>query len=337
MSPQEAQALMDAAADGKLNLDSDGSQEGTGSKPADTSEDTNQKPNTEASGKPADQAADQEPPEGAPIASKSGAYTIPFEKLATARTERDTFKAQSETLAAENQQLRENLAAAQAAATARSDSGLAPTQADQNLAAAAAAAAGGKVDMAIFGDFSEEALAKGVATMVAQAEERANSQVDAKIAAALAPYKAKEAQTEVDAHMGAIYAKHPDANELAQSAEFAAWIAKQPAFAQAGIKQTMSDGTTKDVIEVFDNFKAATGKAAAPAPAAAPGVSKAVQEALDAAQDKPPNSLSELSGGAGMSESEHAMSLAGNPQALMDYVMSLPADRRERVLNRVGA
>lgn len=330
MTPQE---MMDAAARGELNLDSD---EPLASKPAaTTNDDTTQKPvDTGTADKPADQAADKEPPEGAPIASKSGAYTIPFEKLATARTERDTFKTERDTLALENLQLKENLAAAQAAAAARSESGQAPTQADKNLAVASAAAADGKVDMAIFGDFSEEGIAKGVATLAAQAEQRALSAMDEKIAKALAPYKAKEQQTEDEKHYAAIYEKHADADEMAQSAEFAAWLQGRPAYERAGITQTMQQGSAKDVIEVFDNFKAATGKAA---PAAGkPAVDKAVQEAIEAAQGKPPNSLSELSGGSGLSEIEHAMTLASDPQKLLDFMQSLPPERRERLMNKMA-
>ena len=87
----EAQQLLNAAFAGTLNLDADAAQS-AGPTAADSQ-----------AGKPADNAtpapaagaiAAQDDEQPAPIASKSGEYTIPYEKLTDARSERDRYKAE---------------------------------------------------------------------------------------------------------------------------------------------------------------------------------------------------------------------------------------------------
>ena len=100
----EAQQLLDAAFAGTLNLDADASQ---AKAPTATDSEAGIPANTtteQAAGAQATQ--DDEKP--APIASKSGEYTIPYEKLTSARTERDQYKAEAA-------QLREQLASLTAA------------------------------------------------------------------------------------------------------------------------------------------------------------------------------------------------------------------------------
>jgi hypothetical protein len=100
----EAQQLLDAAFAGTLNLDADANQ---AKAPAATDSEAGIPANTtteQAAGAQATQ--DDEKP--APIASKSGEYTIPYEKLTSARTERDQYKAEAA-------QLREQLASLTAA------------------------------------------------------------------------------------------------------------------------------------------------------------------------------------------------------------------------------
>ena len=95
----EAQQLLDAVFAGTLNLDADANQ---AKAPAATDSEAGIPANTtteQAAGAQATQ--DDEKP--APIASKSGEYTIPYEKLTSARTERDHYKAEAA-------QLREQLA-----------------------------------------------------------------------------------------------------------------------------------------------------------------------------------------------------------------------------------
>lgn len=129
--------------------------------------------------------------EGAPILSKSGAYTIPYEKLAEAREAR---KAAQDRIAQLEQQVAEltsaqqrNLAAVQADAQDRANAGQAQTATDANLAVATKAMTEG-VDLSIFGDFSEEDLAKGVAELNRRAMETVRAELHDTIRRELAPY-----------------------------------------------------------------------------------------------------------------------------------------------------
>ena len=320
----EAQQLLDAAFAGTLNLDADANQ---AKAPAATDSEAGIPANTtteQAAGAQATQ--DDEKP--APIASKSGEYTIPYEKLTSARTERDHYKAEAaqlrEQLASLTAAQARNFAEAQQQAQLRADAGQAPTQADSNLAMAQAAAAQG-VDVAIFGDFSEEGIANGVAQLV---EQRASALVDAKLNAALAPLREREAQSAVNAHQQAIYGAHPDADEVYESSEFKAWMGSQPSYARAAIEYTLANGTAQQVVEVFSTFKGATGKGT---PA------DAVSKALAKAQQQPPMSLSELPGASasGNSDAERVAALAGDPAALLDFMTGLSPEKQTRLMNSV--
>lgn len=323
----EAQQLLDAAFAGTLNLDADANQ---AKAPAATDSEAGIPANTtteQAAGAQATQ--DDEKP--APIASKSGEYTIPYEKLTSARTERDQYKAEAaqlrEQLASLTAAQASNFAAAQQQAQTRADAGQAPTQADSNLALAQAAAAQG-VDVAIFGDFSEEGIANGVAQLVAQMEARANARVEEKLNAALAPLREREAQSAVSAHQQAIYGAHPDADEVYESSEFKAWMGNQPSYARAAIEYTLANGTAQQVVEVFSTFKGATGKGT---PA------DAVSKALAKAQQQPPMSLSELPGASasGNGDAERVAALAGDPAALLDFMTGLSPEKQTRLMNSV--
>ena len=323
----EAQQLLDAAFAGTLNLDADANQ---AKAPAATDSEAGIPANTtteQAAGAQATQ--DDEKP--APIASKSGEYTIPYEKLTSARTERDHYKAEAaqlrEQLASLTAAQASNFAAAQQQAQTRADAGQAPTQADSNLALAQAAAAQG-VDVAIFGDFSEEGIANGVAQLVAQMEARANARVEEKLNAALAPLREREAQSAVSAHQQAIYGAHPDADEVYESSEFKAWMDNQPSYARAAIEHTLANGTAQQVVEVFSTFKGSTGKGT---PA------DAVSKALAKAQQQPPMSLSELPGASasGNGDAERVAALAGDPAALLDFMTGLSPEKQTRLMNSV--
>lgn len=320
----EAQQLLDAAFAGTLNLDADASQ--ANAPTATDSEAGNPANNTPAPAAGAQATQDDEKP--APIASKSGEYTIPYEKLTSARTERDQAKAEAaqlrEQLATLTAAQASNIAAAQQQAQTRADAGQAPTQADSNLALAQAAAAQG-VDVAIFGDFSEEGIANGVAQLV---EQRAAALVDAKLNAALAPLREREAQSAVSAHQQAIYSAHPDADEVYESSQFKAWVDNQPSYARAAIEYTLANGTAQQVAEVFSTFKGANSKGT---PA------DAVSKALAKAQQQPPMSLSDLPGAAasGNGDAERVAALAGDPAALLDFMAGLSPEKQTRLMNSV--
>jgi hypothetical protein len=278
-------------------------------------------------------------PVGAPIASKSGAYTIPYEKLEQARTHAKTLEGENEALRAQVAELtakqQANLAAAEDGAQSRAEAGQAQTAADQNLAMAKEAIAMG-IDPAVFGDFSEEGIAKGIGTvthqLVSQAEARINERVEKALAEKLAPFATKQAKEASDGHLSAIYQKHPDADEIVQSAEFGAWLKSLPSFSRAavqGVLDPKTGGTAAEVVEVFDTFKAQTGKAA-PAPRAQ-GDGKAPE-----VQRRVPNSLSEAAGEQHQDVTQQVMASAGtDPNALMERMQDMTPEQIERVLNSI--
>ena len=265
--------------------------------------------------------------DGAPILSKSGAYTIPYEKLAEAREAR---KAAQDRIAQLEQQVaeltgaqRQNLAAVQADAQDRANAGQSQTATDANLAAATQAMAEG-VDISIFGDFSEEDLAKGVAELnrrsMAQVEQRLMAVLDDR----LAPLRAQEAKTATDAHYDAIYAAHKDADEIVESAEFAAWRDNLPAFAKAGVEHAMTKGSAQEVIEVFDAFRGTK-----------PQQPSTARPAPEAPVRRVPNSLSDVPGAAPMDKTQQILAAAGNAEALLDSMDSLTQEQRDALLDNL--
>ena len=151
------------------------------------------------------------------------------------------------------------------------------------------------VDPAIFGDFSEEALAQGIQKLV---DMRVQEQVSAALGKALAPLKEQQETQAVNSHFSAIYKAHPDADSIAESKELADWVNAQPSFARAGYQAVLQNGTTEQVIEFFDQFKQATGKATQQPTDGKPDVAAAAQAALAKAKAQVPTSLSEIPAGA---------------------------------------
>lgn len=217
------------------------------------------------------------------ILAKDGKHTIGYEKLVEAREGEKHWKAQAE---AAHQQL----AALEAAASQRAAEGAAPTQVDNQVAAAQAAIDQG-VDPEIFGDFSEGALAKGIATLV---DLRVAQALDAK----LAPLHQKQANDANSAHYQAIYEKHADADSIAESKELADWIEAQPSFVRDGYRAVLQKGATAEIIELFDSFKQ-SGRAPATAQASAnpADVKAAAKAAIANVRPAVPASLSDIPGG----------------------------------------
>lgn len=276
-----------------------------------------------------DDASTETEVEGAPILSKSGAYTIPYEKLAEAREAR---KAAQDRIAQLEQQVaeltgaqRQNLAAAQADAQDRANTGQAQTDTDANLAAAAQAITDG-VDVSIFGDFSEEDLAKGVAELNRRAMETVRAELHETIRRELAPLRAQEAKTATDSHYDAIYAAHADADEIVESAEFAAWRDALPAFAKAGVEHALTKGAAQEVIEVFDAFRATKPPQ--------PNTSTA-RTAPEAPVRRVPNSLSDVPGAAPMDETQQTLAAAGNTSALLDRMAAMTQEQRDALLDNL--
>lgn len=263
-------------------------------------------------------------PANAVVLARDGVHTIPYDKLVEAREGEKAAKAELESVKAELTRLREE-------AQERADAGIAPTQADANLAFAEEAIANG-VDPEIFGDFSEEALAKGVRTV---AREEALAVVREEIAKELAPLKERQrltaAQEAVQAHWDAMRAKHPDAESVFESKELADWIASQPSFIRRGYEAVMESGTATEGIELLDAFKGATGRTQQPAGDTAKAAAKA---AIANAKTPIPNSLSDIPGGAQGPASRDEALLSMDAPAMAEAMENMTPAQIEAFLAR---
>ncbi len=228
-------------------------------------------------------------PEAQPvILAKDGVHTIPFEKLTEARAGEQAAKALAEAAQAQNAELQKLLAEA-----------LKNAPAAQPVAPAVVPA---PFDPKVFGDYSEGDVAKGIAKLVADQTAVMRAEMEAQLAAALEPIQSKHVETAADKHFAAITAKHPDVESVVPSAEFSNWVNTQPSVVRTAIQAAIDDGTTEQVIEVLDAYKA-TLKPAAVA-TGAPDAAAAAQAAIAKAQTKPPTSLSEIPAGSHAATSE---------------------------------
>lgn len=248
---------------------------------------------TDASPQPAAQPEPELTAENAVIMAKDGKHTISYDKLVQARETARAAQTEAQTLAAQLQAAQQQLADLQAQAQARADAGQAPTATDNQVAAAQAAIDAG-ADPALFGDFSEEALAKGITRLVEQQVAARMAAIDAK----LKPIEQQAATDATTAHFNAIYSAHPDADSIVESQEFAVWKGAQPAVVRAALDQALEKGSSTDVIEVFSAFKAATQQQ--PPAAAGKGAmtpAEAAKAAIAKAAMPVPASLSDIPGG----------------------------------------
>lgn len=267
------------------------------------------------------------------ILAKDGKHTIGYEKLVEAREGEKHWKAQAE--AAQTQ-----LAELQAQAKTRADAGETPTQTDAQVAAAQAAIDQG-IDPGIFGDFSEEDLAKGIQTLV---DAKVAAKVDAIVAQKLAPIQQKHATDATQTHYAAIYEAHPDADSLAESKELGDWINTQPSFVRDGYNAVLQKGSTQQVIELFSAFKQATGATQGAGAGAAAGgteqvnpdaVKAAARAAIANAPTRVPSSLTDFPGGrpAGLSRDEQMADMNG--RELLDAMNTgnMTPEQIDRFLN----
>ena len=135
--------------------------------------------------------------------------------------------------------------------------------------------------------------------------------------------------TAVTSHYEAIYAAHPDADELAQSAEFAKWHSSLPNFARAAVDQTLTHDDASGVVDVFNTFKASARPVTA---------GSRVQQAIAAAQGQAyvPTSLSELAGQASSGNpAEQIAAMAGDPASLMSRMSDMTPAQLEKLMNSV--
>ena len=279
--------------------------------------------------KTVDENLDKQPAEdelnadNAVILAKDGKHTIGFDKLVEARQTAQQYKMQAEAAQAELQRLQQE-------ASNRAAAGIQPTPVDTQVVAAAAAIEAG-ADPALFGDFSEEQLSSGILKLV---NSKVSEVVGAALAQSLEPIQRKHQDDAANAHYNAIYAAHPDADSMAESQELADWIAKQPSFVQDGYKAVLDSGTTNQVIELFDRFKAennTTNNSAQPSQDDVKAKAKAI---VASATSAPPVSLSDIPGGTPTGKTlEEALGDMSGPD-MLERMNNMTPQQIEAVLNR---
>ena len=260
-------------------------------------------------------------PDNAVVLAKDGKHTIDYQKLLDARQQAQEAKAQAEAARLELEQLK-------AEAQARAEAGQAATAVDNQVKVAQQAIENG-VDPAVFGDFSEESLAKGVAVLVQQEVER---MVEKRLAKELAPIKQREQQTEIELHYQTIRNAHHDADSIVDSQEFENWLTQQTSMARAAYQQVLQQGSAEQIIELFDAFKHSTNSQAAagndnPVKAAA-------KQAIENAKQQPPTSLSDFTGGRAASSKADAMTDMDGV-GLLSEMEDMTPEQIEQFLNRL--
>jgi len=237
------------------------------------------------------------------ILAKDGKHTIPYQKLVSAREEAKSATARAEQAERDAAQLREQLAKAT----------VAPAAAPGPAAAPAAASD-------LFGDFSDQALKKGVDSLVADALGKFKSE----IAADIGPVKKQVAESAAETHFRTIYTKHPDTDSIVESAEYQQWLASQPSLVRQTYETVLAKGTASQVIEMLDTYKAAqpaTAPAPAPAPAAAPAPAvdpqKKADEVIASVKPKTPTSLTDVPAGSQVHHDEAEAMAEMSPLDLM--------------------
>ena len=309
LSPEDATALLDRAMNGEtIEFD-----EPQAAEPAVESSE----PPATTDSKNSQVADEQLNADNAVIMAKDGKHTIPFEKLQQAREAERLALQQAEQANAELERLRAQLAQGNTAAQ--------QAKIDNQIDIAQQAIDNG-VDPSIFGDFDEEGLACGIQTLVQQ---QVAQQVEARLKQALEPIAQKQQIDETQQHYAAILQAHPDIESVAESQEFASWRASQPSYAQQAINGVLSQGTTDQVIELFNQLKS-NAQTAAPTSA---DIKQAAKAKLDSAQSAIPASLSDIAGGqAHTSPDEQLANLDGVD--MLAAMEKMSPEQIERILNK---
>jgi hypothetical protein len=245
------------------------------------------------------------------ILAKDGVHTIPFSKLEEARQGEQHWKG----IAAEQQKQIEALAQKPAAEVAPAVS----SSIDDKEQLYIDALMDGDADAA-------KAIRREINAELAQ-------QAEAKINAALEPIQKQRQISATDAHFDAIAKAHPDFESIGQSQELAQWIAKQPSFTRSGYEKVIAEGSAQEAIELFDAFKASTGKPTVVT--GRPDTAELAKAAIANAKSRPPSSLSEIPAGSGVQHDEAAAMLEMSAVGVMNKFEGKTPEQINALLSRI--
>lgn len=252
----------------------------------------------EAKSPPETLPAEAAQPEPEPVVlAKDGVHTIPFEKLEEARKQAQHWAQ----VAAEKDAEIARLAAAVQAPTQPASEEVQPP-------------AEGEVT---FGDYSDEDMKKGVQAVASSVVAKAVAEINAKFEQVLAPIKAQEQTTALEAHFKALTDANPDHNEIAAGKPLQDWIESQPSFVRDHYKTVFERGTTDQVIELVSTFKRQSGIGQTDAASTAAAAAKKAKEAIANAKVARPTSLTDIPAGSAAHHDEAEAVREMTPTAML--------------------
>lgn len=173
----------------------------------------------------------------------------------------------------------------------------------------------------LFGDFDEKGIKNAVDYLVQQKLEQV-------LAEKLTPIEQKQAQDAYQEHVNAITAVHPDAGQIVNSDEFANWVKSQPSYIQPSIVNVVEQGSSEQVNELLNNYKASLAPQAPKE-----DIKTKAEEVISDTKPPVPNSLSEL-GGANQTDPMQALANMNGVQAL-DTLQGMSQEQIDNYLNRL--
>lgn len=335
VTPEMGAALLDAelygdtAAAEKVSVPATNPEQGR-DKPTDVGNAVEQAANTDKQPDPEPEPSkalgeDEQNAENTVVLAKDGKHTIPFESLQSARDQLKQYKQQLDEANAK-------LAAQQAPDQSQ--------QVQQNAATAEALiqASGNDADViALFGDFTEESLAKGVNALV---DQKVSAQVEAAIQQAIAPFQQQQMQMQQmsaeQRHFATIEAAHPDYESVGESQEFANWMEAQPSITRNAYNNVLQGGSAQDVNELLSLYKSQNVNQAAQQPDPTAEMVAKAKQAVQNAPKQIPISVSDMPAGApaALSAEERFSTLSG-PELFLE-MQSWPQDKIDEFLARRG-
>ena len=232
----------------------------------------------EAKSPPETLPAEAAQPEPEPVVlAKDGVHTIPFEKLEEARQQAQHW---ARVAAEKDAEIARLAAAVQAPTQPAAEETPEPTGEDVT-----------------FGDYSDEAMKKGVQAVAAAEIAKAVAAINAKFEPVLAPIKEQAQNAALEAHFKALTDANPDHNEIVTGQPLQDWIEKQPSFVRDQYKVVFERGTADQVIELVSTFKSQSGIGQTAAASTAADAARKAKEVIASAKVVRPTSLTDIPAG----------------------------------------
>lgn len=246
--------------------------------------------------------------ENAVVMAKDGKHTIPFERLQDARKGEQEWKQKFD-------EAQQQIAQIQAQAQTNKIENVQTSQ-EQKLEVVQEALNNGTIDPSIFGDFSEEAVTKGVEQAF---DILADKKIDQKIQALIAPLMQQHQITAEEKHFSEIFTAHPDADSIIESKEFNNWLSNQPSITRNAYNTVLDNGSASDVVELLGLYKSGTQSIQKSAQQQSDAVRAAAMQAVNKAPTKVPHSVTDFPSGnpTGQSNDERLGNLSG-PELLAE-------------------